>query len=411
MSTIVLEARNVRYRYPRGMEAIKGISFHMRRGEKIALVGPNGAGKSTLLQMFNGMIRPTSGTMLFDNEPIRYDISSLRQLRKRVGYVLQNADRQIIAPTVYQDVAFGPVNLGYDDQAVREAVATALRHVGLVGFERRPPHQLSGGEKKRVAIAGVLAMDPDVLVFDEPTSGLDPSGSEDLMELLDELNHNGKTIVISTHDVELAYPWAERAILLLDGQIIREDVPDVAFGNTKYVRMAHLSVPPLLELSAELGKRGFMIPERKPRSVLDMVHIIENQLRKPYTPPAPGTITVCNVDERETSSLPGWLKARPGIAVGAMGTRAKQCAATECIALEFTYGVIDKCLLRALRGQDSLILTTGSMVGRVAARVEAYGKESGNAISVVNLNTTNPFPAPGHMDVEVSQNDLTSTKL
>jgi cobalt/nickel transport system ATP-binding protein len=392
---IILEARDVRYRYPGSQEAIKGISFHMRRGEKIALVGPNGAGKSTLLQMFNGMIRPTAGTMLFDNEPIRYDSPSLRQLRKRVGYVLQNADRQIIAPTVYQDVAFGPANLGYDDQAIRQAVALALRQVGLTGFERRPPHQLSGGEKKRVAIAGVLAMDPDVLVFDEPTSGLDPSGSEDLMELLDELNHEGKTIVISTHDVELAYPWAERAILLTDGQIIREDVPDVAFGNPKYVRMAHLSVPTLLELSAELGKRGFAIPERKPRSVLDMVHIIESQLHGSCSHHAPGTITVCNVDEWEGSSLSAWMKDRPGIVVGAMGTRAKQCAAQEQIALEFTYGVIDKCILRALRGQDSLILTTSGMVSRVAVRVEAYGNESGNTISVASMNTANQPPSRG----------------
>jgi len=400
MSRIILEARDVRYRYPGGQEAIKGISFHMRRGEKIALVGPNGAGKSTLLQMFNGMIRPTSGTMLFDNEPVRYDTSSLRQLRKRVGFVLQNPDRQIIAPTVYQDVAFGPANLGYDDQAIRQAVATALRHVGLVGFERRPPHQLSGGEKKRVAIAGVLAMDPDVLVFDEPTSGLDPSGSEDLMELLDELNHDGKTIVISTHDVELAYPWAERAILLTDGQIIKEDVPDVAFGNPEYVRMAHLSVPTLLELSAELGKRGFTIPDRKPRSVLDMVHIIESHLHGSCVHAASGTITVCNVDEGETSAIPPWVKARPGIVIGAMGTRAKQCAAQEQITLEFTYGVIDKCILRALRGQDSLILTTGSMAGRVTVRVEAYCSESGNTISVAGLNPVNPPPA-GQMNGDV----------
>jgi cobalt/nickel transport system ATP-binding protein len=405
MSRIILEARDVRYRYPGGQEAIKGISFHMRRGEKIALVGPNGAGKSTLLQMFNGMIRPTSGTMLFDNEPVRYDTSSLRQLRKRVGCVLQNSDRQIIAPTVYQDVAFGPANLGYDDRAVRQAVALALRQVGLVGFERRPPHQLSGGEKKRVAIAGVLAMDPDVLVFDEPTSGLDPSGSEDLMELLDELNHEGKTIVISTHDVELAYPWAERAILLADGQIIKEDVPDVAFGNTKYVRMAHLSVPTLLELSAELSKRGFTIPERKPRSVLDMIYIIESHLHGSCSHAAPGTITVCNVDETATSVIPPWMKTRPGIVVGAMGTRAKLCAAQDQIALEFTYGVIDKCILRALRGQDSLILTTKSMVGRVAARVEAYCKESGNFINVASLNTSEQFPTTGISNEPIKKND------
>lgn len=379
---IILEARDVRYRYPGGRDAIKGISFHVRNGEKIALVGPNGAGKSTLLQMFNGMIRPDTGTILFDNEPVRYDAASLRQIRKRVGYVMQNPDRQIIAPTVYQDVAFGPANLGYDEKALRESVAVALRQVGLDGFERRPPHHLSGGEKKRVAIAGVLAMDPDILVFDEPTSGLDPSGSEDLMELLDELNHDGKTIFISTHDVELAYPWADRVILLLDGQILEENVPEVAFGDPGLVRKAHLSVPVLLELSQELGRRGFVQPEQKPRSVLDMIHSIEYLLHGSCGQSPPGTIFVLNVDDGDLSFLSQWIGARPGLSIGAMGTRAKQCAAKEHLALEFTYGVIDKCILRALRGQDSLILTTNAMVNCVEARVEAYCKESGTTISV-----------------------------
>ncbi|WP_321505093.1 ATP-binding cassette domain-containing protein [uncultured Methanoregula sp.] len=384
---IILEARDVRYRYPQSRDAIKGISFHVRRGEKIALVGPNGAGKSTLLQMFNGMIRPDTGTMLFDNEPIRYDTTSLRQIRKRVGYVLQNPDRQIIAPTVYQDVAFGPANLGYDEQAIRQAVAVALRHVGLDGFERRAPHQLSGGEKKRVAIAGVLAMDPDVLVFDEPTSGLDPSGSEDLMELLEELNNEGKTIIISTHDVELVYPWADRAILLLDGRILQEDVPDVAFGNPSHVRMAHLSVPTLLDLSQELGKRGFVQPQRKPRSVLDMIHIIENLLHRKDGYSGTGTISVCDVDTEDETPLAAWISSRENLAVGAIGTRAKQRAGQEQLTLDFTYGVIDKCILRALRGQDSLILTTSSMAGRVVTRVEEYCRESGNTITVIPLDT------------------------
>ena len=386
MSSIILEARDVRYRYPRGMEAICGISFHIRKGEKIALVGPNGAGKSTLLKMFNGMIRPDSGLMLFANEPIGYDTLSLRMLRKRVGFVLQNPDRQIIAPTVYQDVAFGPTNLGYSETEVKGVVTMALRHVGLEGFERRPPHQLSGGEKKRVAIAGVLAMDPDMLVLDEPTSGLDPSGSEDIMELLDELNQEGKTIIISTHNVELAYPWADRAMLMLEGKILEEDIPEVAFGNPEYVRRAHLSLPMLLELHRELQKRGFHLQGKKPRTVLDMMHCIETIFENTRGHIQPGTITIFNVDQDNREYLSGWLSLRQGISVGAMGTRAKQRAENEQISLDFTYGVIDKCILKALLGEDSLILTTENMVNRIYQRVDAYGRESGIGIPVKQLD-------------------------
>jgi cobalt/nickel transport system ATP-binding protein len=383
MSNIILEAREIRYRYPRGMEAIQGISFHIRKGEKIALVGPNGAGKSTLMLMFNGMIRPDSGIILFDNEPVSYDKGPLRELRKRVGFVLQNPDRQIIAPTVYQDVAFGPVNLGYSESEVKKAVLEALRYVGLEGFERRPPHLLSGGEKKRVAIAGILAMDPDVLVFDEPTSGLDPSGSEDIMELLDELHHQGKTIIISTHDIELAYPWADRAILLLEGKILQEAIPDVAFGRPKHVRQAHLSMPILLDLYFELEKRGYSLPGKKPRTVLDMLHVIDCAFQKtPVAHATPGTISLFDVDSCPPDLSTGWLVTHPGVSIGAMGTRAKQHAADNHLTLDFTYGVIDKCILRAIIGESSLILTSTGMVRRVEERVLEFGTVSGIRVPV-----------------------------
>ncbi|MDD1663777.1 MAG: ATP-binding cassette domain-containing protein [Methanomicrobiales archaeon] len=382
MTHIILEARDVRYRYPHGMEAIRGISFHVRRGEKVALVGPNGAGKSTLLLMFNGMLRPDSGLLLFDNQPIRYDGGSLRELRRRVGFVFQNPDRQIIAPTVYQDVAFGPANLGLPDAQVRAAVEAALRNVGLTGFERRPPHQLSSGEKKRVAIAGVLAMDPDLLVLDEPTSNLDPAGSEDIMELLEELRGNGKTVFISTHDVELAYPWADRVILLRGGEILQEDSPEVAFADTNLVRNARLSVPVLLDLHQELERRGLLLPGKRPRTVLDMINTIGQATRKEAPFPACGTIHVCNVDTTGREALARWLSLHDGISLGAMGTRAKQRAAEEGLTLDFSYGVIDKCILKALNGRSSLILTVGGMVQQVERRVADFKEESGAEIPV-----------------------------
>ncbi|MDD1658710.1 MAG: ATP-binding cassette domain-containing protein [Methanomicrobiales archaeon] len=388
MTHIILEARDIRYRYPHGMEAIRGISFHVRRGEKVALVGPNGAGKSTLLLMFNGMLRPDSGVLLFDNQPIRYDGGSLRDLRRRVGFVFQNPDRQIIAPTVYQDVAFGPTNLGLPEGQVRVAVASALRNVGLTGFERRPPHQLSSGEKKRVAIAGVLAMDPDLLVLDEPTSNLDPAGSEDIMELLEELKGNGKTVFISTHDVELAYPWADRVILLRGGEILQEDSPDVAFGDADLVRKARLSVPVLLDLHRELERRGLSLPGKRPKTVLDMINTIEQMARKGGSSLQYGTIHVCNVDETAREALSYWLSCHDGISLGAMGTRAKQRASEEGLTLDFSYGVIDKCILKALNGKSSLILTAGGMVQQVERRVADFKEESGAQIPVRDVVKT-----------------------
>ncbi len=233
-------------------------------------------------------------------------------------------------------------------------------------------------------------MDPDVLVFDEPTSGLDPSGSEDIMELLDELNHEGKTVIISTHDIELAYPWADRAILMLEGKILQEGVPEVAFGNPEFVRRAHLSLPTLLELHGELQKRGFSLPGKKPRTVLDMMQDIESMFERKYSCTRPGTITIYNVDGHNSESISELCSELPDISIGAMGTRAKQCAETEKIRLDFTYGVIDKCILKSLLGEDSLIMTTRTMVDRVHQRVEEYAKESGIPIMVKMLDRDQP---------------------
>jgi len=219
MATI-LETRGIEYAYADGTRALSNVSLTIEEGRKIALVGPNGAGKSTLMLMFNGILRPDAGEVLFRNERLDYDSRSLRKVRQRVGMVFQNSDDQLFAPTVYQDVAFGPVNLRFPPEKVKRYVGYALQYVGLSGYERRPPHHLSGGEKKRAAIAGILAMEPEVMILDEPTSNLDPATSEEIMEMLDELNLGGKTLIISTHDVDLAYRWADEVVLMKDGGLM-----------------------------------------------------------------------------------------------------------------------------------------------------------------------------------------------
>lgn len=274
--TPLLQIESVTYTYPTGLTpAISGVSVDIAAGSRTAIVGPNGAGKSTLLLMLNGTIRPDSGDIRFSNRPLAYDRKSLRDLRRRVGFVFQNPDVQIIAPTVEADVAFGPLNLGFSPNDVCRAVRDALDHVGLQGYEDRPPHLLSGGEKKRVAIAGILAMNPEVLVFDEPTASLDPATSEEVMDLLDDLTTCGRTVLLSTHDVELAYRWADSVILMGSGQVVARGAPEEVFSDLDLLAAARLRPPSLIALYNELTLRGIIDHCSPPKSIPDLVDRIE----------------------------------------------------------------------------------------------------------------------------------------
>jgi cobalt/nickel transport system ATP-binding protein len=275
MSEDVLRAEGVGYSYSDGRTALSGVSIGCEEGSKVAFVGPNGAGKSTLLLMFNAILRPKVGAVLYRGSPLRYDTASLREIRRKVGVVLQNPDDQLFAPTVYLDVAFGPTNLDLPSDKVARYVDYALSYVGLEGYEDRTPHHLSGGEKKRVAIAGILAMEPEVMILDEPTSNLDPASSEEIMEMLDELNVYGKTVIISTHDVELAYRWADHVVLMNGGAVLREGPPESVFSDGPSIKKARLKRPMLLDLREELVGRGIMDEENElPKSILDMVDMI-----------------------------------------------------------------------------------------------------------------------------------------
>ena len=193
----MLEARNISYSYDDDSQALKNVSLKINDGEMAAILGKNGAGKSTLFLHFNGIHEPDDGEILIDGEKLKYNKKALLKCRQKVGIVFQNPDNQIFAPSVEEDVAFGPLNLKLPMDEVQNRVEEALKRVGMEGFEKKAPHHLSGGQKKRVAIAGILAMRPEIMILDEPTAGLDPQGAIKIMNLLSELNREGITIVIS----------------------------------------------------------------------------------------------------------------------------------------------------------------------------------------------------------------------
>jgi cobalt/nickel transport system ATP-binding protein len=259
----VIETKDITYYYPDGTKALENVNFKAEKGKIIALLGPNGAGKSTLFLHFNGILRPSSGSVMINNKILEYDKKNLMNIRQFVGIVFQNPDDQLFAPTVIEDVAFGPMNMGLSEDEVDFRVNDALMRVGMEGFEKKPPHHLSGGEKKRVAIAGILAMKPKIMVLDEPTSGLDPRGASQILKILYELNEEGMTIIISTHDVDSVPLYAYNVYILSEGRIIKEGTPQNVFGDVKMIRKANLRLPRIAHLMEILQKED-NLPFNKP---------------------------------------------------------------------------------------------------------------------------------------------------
>jgi cobalt transport protein ATP-binding subunit len=210
-----IELEHLHFAYPDGFEALRGLDLRIARGEKVALVGPNGAGKSTLMLHLNGIHAPSHGTVRIGG--VTVDRSTVKRIRAEVGLVFQDPDDQLFSPTVFDDVAFGPIHLGLPTDEIHDRVERALAAVGMTGAERRIPHRLSLGQRKRVALATVLSMDPSVLVFDEPSAGLDPRGRRELIQLLLGLD---QTLLVSTHDMRLVAEVFERMVVMDDGKIV-----------------------------------------------------------------------------------------------------------------------------------------------------------------------------------------------
>jgi len=240
----MIELNEVSYTYS-GIPALNNITLRIDKGEAVALLGPNGSGKSTLLKLINGILAPSKGSYLYDGEAVTEhsmkDTAFSKRLHRRIGFVFQNSDTQLFCPEVYDEIAFGPRQMGLEESEVEQRVQDCLKLLGIETLRNRQPYHLSGGEKRRVAIACVLAMNPEVLVLDEPMNGLDPRTQRSLVEVLVKLNQAGKTLITSTHNLELVQEISRRAILFDEShRIIADAETEVLLLNTELLKQVNL---------------------------------------------------------------------------------------------------------------------------------------------------------------------------
>lgn len=245
-----VDIRGLDYKYPDGTTALKGVDLEISLHKRTAILGANGSGKTTLIYHLNGIFMPTRGQVNVLGFPL--EKKNLKEIRQQVGLLFDNPDNQLFSTTVYNDVAFGPRNLKLGEELVNSRVEEVLKVVGIEDLKDKPPYNLSLGQKKKVAIAGLLAMEPRLLVCDEPFSGLDPSSAGQFMDILESLHESGSTLAIVTHDVNMAYSWAEQVIIMKEGEVLAQGDADL-LRDSKLMEEASLDTPLLADVFQGTG--------------------------------------------------------------------------------------------------------------------------------------------------------------
>ena len=257
----MLEVKDLSYEYEDGTKALDQITMDFHKGDIVGVIGANGTGKSTLFMNILGLLRPKKGFILWKGEPLKYSKSFLNSYRQEVNMVFQDPDKQIFFSKVYDDVAFSLRNLEFSEEEIEKRVYQALESTQLLEFKERPVHFLSYGQKKRVAIAGILAMDCHLILLDEPTAGLDPRMTEEISRLIYELRDKGVKIILSSHDMNFIYDICDYIYILDKGKLVREGLPDKVFIDEPFITSIGLSQPWLVEIAEKTGMPLFRKPE------------------------------------------------------------------------------------------------------------------------------------------------------
>ncbi len=350
MSVPLFRTEGLFFRYEGGRRnALADVNITIKEGIRTVIMGANGAGKSTLLYHLNGVLRPSSGSVFFQGEKIPHRGKAIKKLRSEVAVMLQDPNDQLFAPKVSDDIAFGPKNLGLDVHTVEERVRDALCITGIESLKDRSVMQLSFGQKKRVVLAGALAMHPKVLVMDEPTAGLDPQMSRELIELADELHHLGTTVIFSTHDVDLSYSWADEIHVLRGGRNVHSGTPERFYDDTSQVYLSGLVEPAMYDMNVSFSELAGCPAEPFPKTLPQLV-------AKAVPSEEPGTIHILPVDgpiEREV--FESLMSGHDFSATGVYGTKARKSVEASRLPIDYFFGADEGCILEAMQGMDTLI--------------------------------------------------------
>lgn len=257
----MLRLENIYFSYEKNNEILKNISLKIEKGQKIVFLGENGSGKSTLFLLMNGVLEASKGNIFLDDEKIIYNEKNLNKLRKKVGIIFQDPDTQIFAPTVFQEIAYGLENLGYSREKVEKKVMETLEQLNLEHLSERPCHHLSYGQKKRVSIGSIVAMEPEILILDEPTVWLDLKNIKKVKNILDKLYKKGKTIIISTHEIDFAYEMGDYIYIIDKGEIVKEGTREEIFSDVNFLKKINLDVPKEYKIKKFLEEKNIDIEE------------------------------------------------------------------------------------------------------------------------------------------------------
>ena len=264
MNDLILEARHVSYSYGSGeTPSLKDLSLSIRRGRRTAVMGANGSGKSTFFLCCNGILRPDEGQIYYNGQPLSYRKKDLLSLREKVGIVFQDPDMQLFCASVYQEISFGPLNLGLPREEAAREVEAVIRRLGITPFRHRPAHALSGGQKEQVALADILVMHPELLILDEPFAALDPSHVHIIRDMIRDLEKDSSpsgplTVVIATHDTDFALEWADEVILFSEGQVLAQGAPASVLTDRELLARASLDLPGVIKVFESLQAAGLL---------------------------------------------------------------------------------------------------------------------------------------------------------